>query len=61
MTLVRFDVRPDGAGWTIYDRETDRPVRVEGRETVGLPQEDAEEIADLLNTLAVLQGKRSLH
>jgi hypothetical protein len=29
MSLVRFDIRPDQDGWTIYDRETDRPASVE--------------------------------
>ena len=61
MSLVRFDIRPDPNGWTIYDRQTDRPAMVEDEETVGLPREDAEEIADLLNTLAVLEGKRTVH
>ncbi len=61
MSLVRYDIKPDAAGWTIYDRETDRPAVVEEHEIVGLPREDAEEIADLLNTLAVLEGKRTVH
>jgi hypothetical protein len=61
MRLVRFDIRPDPEGWTIYDRETYRPASVEGEETVGLSREDAEEIADLLNTLAVLEGRRTAH
>jgi hypothetical protein len=61
MSFVRFDIRADPEGWTIYDRETDRPATVEGEETVGLTREDAEEIADLLNTLAVLEGRRTAH
>jgi hypothetical protein len=61
VSLVRFDIRPDEDGWTIYDRETDRPAMVEDEETVGLPREDAEEITDLLNTLAVLEGKPTVH
>src|SRR5215211_6394663 len=35
MSLVRYDIRPDAGGWTIYDRETDRPATVEG---YGAPQ-----------------------
>jgi hypothetical protein len=48
-------------GWTIYDRETDRPASVEGHITVGLPREDADEIADLLNTLAFIERRRTVH
>jgi hypothetical protein len=61
MSLVRFDIRPDQDGWTIYDRETDRPASVEGHDTVGLPREDADEIADLLNTLAFIERRRTVH
>lgn len=61
MSIVRFDIRPDQDGWTIYDRETGRTVAVEGEEVVGLSREDAEEITDLLNTLAVLEGRRTTH
>src|SRR4051812_8871924 len=50
--LVRYDVRPDEHGWTIYDCQTDRPGSVHGYDTVGLMRMDADEIADLLNTLA---------
>jgi hypothetical protein len=59
MSLVRFDIRPDQDGWTIYDRETDRPASVEGYDTVGLPREDADEIADLLNTLALFERREA--
>ncbi len=61
MNLVRFDIRPDQDGWTIYDRETDQPASVEGHDTVGLPREDADEIADLLNTLAFMERRRTVH
>ncbi|HEX8663409.1 MAG TPA: hypothetical protein VF744_05205 [Beijerinckiaceae bacterium] len=61
MSLVRFDIRPDQDGWTVYDRRTDRPATVEGHETVGLPRDEADDIADLLNTLAVLERQRSVH
>jgi hypothetical protein len=61
MSVVRYDIRPDRDGWTIYDRETDRPASVEGHDTVGLAREDADEIADLLNTLALIQRRRSVH
>src|SRR5215217_6166177 len=61
MSIIRFDVREDGQGWTIYDRLTDEPACVEGKKTVGLPQQDAEEIADMLNTLALMQGQQTVH
>ena len=48
-------------GWTIFDRETERPASVEGHETVGLPREEADEIADLLNTLSFIERRRSIH
>ena len=61
MSLIQFDTRPDPEGWTIYDRETDRPASVEGHDTVGLPREDADEIANLLNTLAFIEQRRMVH
>jgi hypothetical protein len=61
VNLVRYDIRPDGGGWTIYDRRTNEPATVEGHHTVGLTREDADEIADLLNTLAFIERRRSVH
>lgn len=58
--IVRFDIRPDRDGWTIYDRTTDEPAVVEGLASVGLPHADADELVDLLNTLDLLKG-RTLH
>ena len=60
MSLVRFDIRPDEQGWTIFDSETYKPASVEGHEAVGLSREDADEIADLLNTLAFIERRRSI-
>lgn len=59
--LVRFDVHPDleghpdRDGWTVYDRITGKPAAFDGFAAVGLSCDDAEEIADLLNTLTLLQ------
>jgi hypothetical protein len=53
--LIRYDIRPDPNGWTIFDRTSDLAAEVETFEQVGLPRDDAEEIADLLNTLDVLK------
>ena len=61
MMIIRYDVRPDDEGWTIYDRRTDEPAFVEDEQIVGLPKRDAEEIADMLNTLALMQGQQTMH
>ncbi|HEY7384293.1 MAG TPA: hypothetical protein VH743_11540 [Beijerinckiaceae bacterium] len=59
--LVRFDIRPDAEGWTIYDRLTDEPALVAGYVSVGLRFSDADEIVDLLNTLELLKQKATVH
>lgn len=46
---VRFDTREDAEGWTVFDIFTDEPAEVNGVRQVGLPAEDAEDLADLLN------------
>jgi hypothetical protein len=61
VSLVRYDIRPDAGGWTIYDRQTNEPAAVEGHPTVGLLRADAEEIADLLNTLSFIERHRRVH
>lgn len=59
--LVRFDIHPDSDGhpdddgWTVYDRLTGKPAAFDGLTAVGLSCDDAEEIADLLNTLTLLR------
>jgi hypothetical protein len=58
--IVRFDIRPDQDGWTIYDRVTNEPAVVAGFASVGLLYADADELVDLLNTLDLLKG-RTLH
>lgn len=59
--IVRFDIRPDPQGWTIFDRMTDEPAVVDGVSAVGLSYQDADELADRLNTLQVLKGGTPLH
>ncbi len=59
--LVRFDIRPDPGGWTIYDRTTDRPAVIDGFVSEGLTFADADELVDLLNTLAVMNRRITLH
>ncbi len=59
--LVRFDIRQDPQGWTIYDRLTNEPIVVERYISVGFPFKDADELVDLLNTLDLLKGKTPLY
>ncbi len=59
--IVRFDIRPDPNGWTIYDRATGRPAIIEGLVSEGLTFDDADDLVDLLNTLHMMQPKVTLH
>ena len=59
--LVRFDIRPDPEGWTIYDRKTGETAVIEGFVSSGLPHQDADDLVDLLNTLFVLKSQATLH
>ncbi len=59
--LVRFDIRPDPNGWTIYDRITGQPAVVDGFVPEGLTFEDADDLVDLLNTLDVLNREGTRH
>lgn len=59
--IVRFDIRPDDRGWTIFDRMTGEAAVVDGVSAVGLSYEDADDLADRLNTLQVLKGGTSVH
>ena len=61
MSLVRYENSLESGGWTIYDRQTSEPATVEVPHTVGLAREDADEIADLLNTLTFNERHRSVH
>ncbi len=54
---MRFDIRPDSDGWTIYDRDTNEPAVVFGLASVGLPYADADELVGLLSTLDLLKGR----
>ena len=58
--LVRYDIRPDRDGWTIYERTTGEPAVVEGFASVALRYADADELVDLLNTLNFLK-RPTLH
>ena len=59
--LVRFDLRPDHAGWSIIDRTTGRIATLGRFVPQGLSRKDADELADLLNTLQFLKRGRVVH
>ena len=50
--LIRYDIRADPGGWTIYDRTSDQIAEVETFEQVGLAHDEAEEIAALARAAA---------
>jgi len=58
---ARYDIKPDGNGWTVYDTATRLAAEVNGRIQVGLSLEDADDLADLLNRLHVEQSDVAAH
>ena len=58
---ARYDIKPDGNGWTVYDTVTSQAAEVNGRIQVGLSVEDADDLADLLNRLHVEQLAAAVH
>jgi hypothetical protein len=53
---ARYDIMPDGNGWTVYDTITDLPAEVNGYIQVGLSTDAADDLADLLNRLDIQQS-----
>ena len=51
--VARYDVKPNGNGWTVYDTTTDLPAEVNGFIQIGLSADDADDLADLLNWLDI--------
>ena len=60
--LLRHDMRPDRVGWTVYDVTDGRTVSLGELPLVGLDQEDANELVDVLNRqdLAIDRAARRL-
>ena len=60
--LLRHDMRPDRVGWTVYDVTDGRTVSLGEFPLVGLDQEDANELVDVLNRqdLAIDRAARRL-
>jgi hypothetical protein len=48
---ARYDIRPHGDGWMVFDTMTGSPGSLNGVWQVGLPLEDADDLADLLSRL----------
>ena len=47
--LLRHDMKPDRTGWMVYDVVEGRPVCLGGVALVGLADEEANEVVDMLN------------
>lgn len=45
----RFIAEPDPFGFTVLDRATGEPAEFAGRRQAGIPEADAEDIAEILN------------
>ena len=58
---ARYDIKPDGNGWTVYDTNTFLPAAVNGAIQIGHSLEDADDLADLLNRLHVEQSAAAAH
>lgn len=59
--IVSFDVEESPAGWRVIDRRTRLVASVDGLAVEGLDEAEAEEIADLLNTLALIERVPAIH
>ena len=59
--IVRFDIRPDPTGWTVYDRTTSRPTVVDRFVSGGRSFDAGTDLVDLLNTLNMLKPDPALH
>lgn len=53
----RYDLREDPNGWTVFDKFTGWPVVVGGRQQSGLDIVDADELAEILDKMALLGVK----
>lgn len=54
--MERYVTRPDAAGFSIIDIWTGEPAVVAASPQIGLPQSDADHIAQLLNERAGVRG-----
>jgi hypothetical protein len=58
---ARYDIRSETNGWTVFDIRTGSPAIVNHVPQTGLPLEDADDLADLLNHLQSEQALVSTH
>jgi hypothetical protein len=58
---ARYDIKPEGDSWTVYDTTTGLPAEVNEVVQVGLSLEDADDLADLLNRLHAEQSATASH
>ena len=58
---ARYDIKPEGDSWTVYDTSTGLPAEVNDVVQVGLSLEDADDLADLLNRLHAEQSAKASH
>ena len=58
---ARYDIRSETDGWTVYDIRTSSPAMVNHVPQTGLPLEDADDLADLLNQLQSEQARVGTH
>jgi hypothetical protein len=56
---MRYDMRPDSVGWTIYDTVTGRPAVLDDLVLVELELEVADDLANMLNSLDLRQSSVS--
>ncbi len=54
---IRYDIRKEANGWTVYDIWTGWPAIISGVPQTELLMDDADDLADLLNGLHV-KGKQ---
>jgi hypothetical protein len=58
---ARYDIRSESNGWTVYDIRTGSIALVNDVPQYGLPFEDADDLADLLNHLHSEQTSATAH
>ncbi len=58
--IVRYDTRPTATGWTVVDTTGDL-AKVDDFAADALSEDEADEIADLLNTLDFLRRGTPAH
>jgi hypothetical protein len=58
---ARYDIRSELGGWTVYDIRTGSAAVINDVLQNGLPLEDADDLADLLNRLETEKTYVSTH